>query len=177
MHEEHRGYFIEMEELFPGDRKSFTLKGWRFAQNWKSWLGLRPSENQMRQFGEMLAKALLAGVSISDDWDVIFAQDQVRWIDTARWSLAGRRDWEELISKGPRPGISYDLENIKTLIAVVGHKDSVRGSALLKSFISYVHQQTSGTPQGAGLRQLLRRAFADQFNFCEMNVEPITAGR
>jgi len=85
------GYFIQMEEMFPGERDTFTFKGWgskTLLERGLSWRS--PSPKQLSQIGQMINMALERGIAIDIDHDFIFSSrsDNVRWLDTAQWQLA-----------------------------------------------------------------------------------------
>lgn len=84
------GYFIQMEEIFAGERGTFTLKGWGGRSRLSRIFSLRSlSSNQLKKIGTMISLALERRIGIGIDHDFIFSPqgDDVRWIDTAQWIL------------------------------------------------------------------------------------------
>lgn len=84
------GYYIEMEELFPNDKNSYTFKGLKkIVNSVKQKLGFRIlTKKHLQSLARLIVKALEHGVYL-DDVDFIFSKssDEVRWIDTTHWDV------------------------------------------------------------------------------------------
>ncbi len=80
------GYFVEIEELFPGDEQTFTYKGFASKPALARFLNARfPNDTQLLKIAKLLRMAIERKIAIDEDLDFIFSGDDVRWLDTAGW--------------------------------------------------------------------------------------------
>lgn len=99
------GYFLEMEELYPKQKNSFTLKGiYTFKNLLFQKMGVDlVSDSQLRSVAQLMRLSLERNIVLGRDIDLIFSKesDDSYWIDTtdfdiysdsADWFRSGRRD-------------------------------------------------------------------------------------
>jgi hypothetical protein len=99
-----QGYYLEMEEIFPKDKTSFTLKGLFSTKNqFLAQLGLdRISKSQLEKVGQMMGQLLERNIHLGVDADLILSgkTGEVRWIDTTDWSAQNISPSDEWFHSG-----------------------------------------------------------------------------
>lgn len=173
------GYFIEMQEIYPGDRSTFTFKGWRSKSYIKRLFSLHSiSKAQLDKIGEMLGMAIERSINILDDGDLIFSSlhDDVRWIDTSRWMLATKGyDMAPDLVDGPITGVldlsknNIQAKNVlSSYAAFIDVFFSLRkdyGVNVLGSLLAQINRSTVWSDaQKVGLTENLKKVLVDFWN-------------
>lgn len=126
-------YFYEMEELFPEDLKSFNLKKLRSSRE-----DLSPllTDKHLRKMAQMLRSNLERRIFMGGDIDLMFSQNDVRWIDTG-WKPFSESSIGDMTSAR----LAHVIHNYVALLRAVHDIKSAKGNAL----IEYLHQEINAS--------------------------------